>query len=202
MPQRYASYNLLEYLGQSNILTAEFLASVDPRRPQQLLADAHAPFAQASLINQMLGIDLRFTLADGDLPKVRHMCELADVDVAFPMLDERVIEFSGRLASDMKLRGTTLRWFFKQALADFLPQEVITKQKHGFGLPVGAWLVGHKPLFDLAADSMGLLRARGVVQPRFIDELLGKRLREHPAYFGTMAWVLMMLGLWLESRKV
>jgi len=40
------------------------------------------------------------------------------------------------------------------------------------------------------------------VQPRFIDELLTTRLREHPAYFGTMVWVLMMLGLWLESRKL
>jgi asparagine synthase (glutamine-hydrolysing) len=202
MPQRYASYNLLMYLGQANVFTPEFLASVDPEHPQKLLAEAHAPYAGASLINQMLGIDLRFILADGDLPKVTHMCELAGVDVAFPMLDERVIEFSQRLAADLKLRGTTLRWFFKQALSDFLPPAVITKQKHGFGLPVGEWLIGHKPLFDLAADSIGTLRQRGIVQPRFIDELLATRLREHPAYFGTMVWVLMMLGLWLESRKL
>jgi asparagine synthase (glutamine-hydrolysing) len=202
MPQRYASYNLLMYLGHENIFTPEFLASIDPDHPQALLAQAHAPYADASLINQMLGIDLRFTLADGDLPKVTHMCELAGVDVAFPMLDDRVVDFSQRLASDLKLRGTTLRWFFKQALKDFLPPAVITKQKHGFGLPVGAWLVGHQPLFDLAADSIGTLRQRGIVQPRFIDELLGTRLREHPAYFGTMVWVLMMLGLWLDARKV
>ena len=29
---------------------------------------------------------------------------------------------------------------------------------------------------------------------------LGTRLREHPKYFGGMVWVLMMLGLWLDSR--
>lgn len=202
MPERYASYNLLMYLGHSKVFTPDFLASVDTNHPHELLAEAHAPYADASLINQMLGIDLRFILADGDLPKVTHMCQLAGVDVAFPILDERVIHFSQKLASDLKLRGTTLRWFFKQALSDFLPPAVITKQKHGFGLPVGAWLVGHRPLFDLAADSIGLLRQRGIVQSSFIDELLGARLREHPAYFGTMAWVLMMLGLWLDSRKL
>lgn len=202
MPQRYSSYNLLMYLGHSNVFAPEFLASIDTEHPQKLLADAHAPYAEASLINQMMGIDLRFILADGDLPKVTHMCELAGIDVAFPILDDRVIEFSQHLESDLKLRGTTLRWFFKQALSDFLPPAVITKKKHGFGLPVGAWLVGHKPLFDLAADSIGLLRQRGIVQPRFIDEILGTRLREHPAYFGTMVWVLMMLGLWLDSRKL
>ena len=202
MPQRYASNNLLMYLGHENVFTPEFLASIDAEHPRKLLAEAHAPHADASLINQMLGIDLRFILADGDLPKVTHMCELAGIDVAFPLLDERVVEFSQRLAADLKLRGTTLRWFFKQALSDFLPPAVITKQKQGFGLPVGEWLIGHRPLFDLAADSIGTLRHRGIVQPRFIDELLATRLREHPAYFGTMVWVLMMLGLWLDSRKL
>jgi asparagine synthase (glutamine-hydrolysing) len=201
MPQRYASYNLLMYLGNDNVFTPEFLAEVDIAHPQHLLAEAHAPFADASLVNQMLGIDLRFTLADGDLPKVTHMCELAGMDVAYPFLDDRVVAFSGRLTARQKLRGTTLRWFFKRALRDFLPPAVLTKQKHGFGLPVGSWLVGHQPLFDLAADSIGGLRHRRIVKPQFIDELLGTRLREHPAYFGTMAWVLMMLGLWLDSRK-
>lgn len=202
MPQRYTSYNLLMFLGNANVFSPDFLASIDAEHPQRLLADAHAPFANASLINQMQGIDMRFTLADGDLPKVTHMCELAGVDVAFPMLDERVIEFSERLGSDLKLRGTHLRWFFKQALNDFLPPAVIAKHKHGFGLPVGEWLIGHQPLFDLAADSIGLLRHRGIVEPRFIDDLLDTKLREHPAYFGTMVWVLMMLGLWLDSRKL
>ena len=148
----------------------------------------------------MLGIDLRFTLADSDLPKVTRMCELAGVDVAFPMLDERVVEFSALLAPDMKLRGTKLRWFFKEALRDFLPPEVLSKEKHGFGLPVGAWLVGHKPLLDLATESIRSLARHDIVQPRFVDELLGSRLQEHPGYFGNMVWVLMMLGLWLDSR--
>jgi len=202
MPQRYASYNLLDHLGETNVFAAEFLATVDRAHPQALLAEAHAPYAHASLINQMLGIDLRFILADGDLPKVTHMCELAGIDVAFPLLDDRVIDFSQGLAADLKLRGTQLRWFFKQALSDFLPPEIITKQKHGFGLPVGDWLVGHAPLRELARDSVGLLRQRGLVQPGFIDELFGARLQEHRAYFGTMIWVLMMLGLWLDSRRL
>jgi len=202
MPQRYASASQLTHLGVGNVFTAEFLAGVDANHPGRLLEEAHAPHAHASLVNQMLGIDMRFILADGDLPKVTRMCELAGVDVAFPLLDDRLLEFSRHLPSNLKLRGSTLRWFFKKALSDFLPPAVITKQKHGFGLPVGTWLTGHKPLFDLAGDSISSLRHRGIVQPRFIDELLGSRLREHPAYFGNMAWVLMMLGIWLDSRKL
>lgn len=202
MPLRYESTNLLEHLGHRTVFTPTFLAGVDPLHPRALMHDAHAPHAQASLINQMLAIDIRFILADGDLPKVSHMCELAGVDVAYPLLDDRLVTFSEKLTAPMKLRGTYLRWFFKQALTDFLPPEVIAKQKHGFGLPVGAWLTGHKPLTDLAGDSIALLRQRGIVEPRFIDELLTKKVHEHPAYYGTMVWILMMLGIWLDSRKL
>jgi asparagine synthase (glutamine-hydrolysing) len=201
MPWRYESYNLLNYLGVENVLTPEFIGAIDREHPHQLLSEAHAPYVTCSLINQMLGIDLRFTLADGDLPKVTRMCELAGIDVTFPLLDDRLIDFSASLPPDMKLRGTRLRWFFKEALRDFLPPEVLSKRKHGFGLPVGAWLLDHKPLFNLAAESIHSLRPHGIVQSTFVDELLGPRLREHSKFFGTMVWILMMLGLWFDSRR-
>ena len=165
MPQRYASHNLLAHLGNPNVFAPEFLASVDADHPRKLLVEAHAPYAGASLINQMLGIDLRFILADGDLPKVTHMCELAGVDVAFPLLDDRVIEFSQRLPSDMKLRGTHVALVL-QARAARLPAAggASRSRNTASGCRSGAWLVGHQPLFDLAADSIGMLRQRGIVQ--------------------------------------
>ena len=173
---------------------------MDRGSPASLMVDAHKNFSRASLINQMLGIDLKITLADNDLPKVMRMCELAGVEVTFPLLDESVVEFSAQLPANLKLHGTQLRYFFKEALRDFLPAEILTKQKHGFGLPVGAWLTTHPQLMALNRDSLSSLKARGIVAPTFIDKLLGEHLHEHAAYFGTMAWVLMMLELWLQKH--
>jgi asparagine synthase (glutamine-hydrolysing) len=202
MPLRYESYNLLQHLGASEVLEHDFLARVDTEHPRRLLMQAHEPYAGASLVNQMLGIDLRFILADTDLPKVTRMCNLAGIDVTFPLLDDRLADFARVLPSDLKLKGTQLRWFFKRALADFLPQEIIKKQKHGFGLPVGHWLIEHKPLRDLSLDAIALLRPRGIVRPQFVDDLLHSKLPQHPGYYGTMVWLLTMLGLWLDSRKL
>jgi asparagine synthase (glutamine-hydrolysing) len=120
--------------------------------------------------------------------------------VAFPMLHEDVIDFSLQLAPHHKLRGTHLRYFFKKALADFLPAETIAKEKHGFGLPVGAWLRSHGELRALAADNLGTLRGRGIVRGDFIDRLLDEHLAVHAAYYGTMVWVLMMLELWFQQH--
>jgi asparagine synthase (glutamine-hydrolysing) len=200
MPERYESYNLLERLGPQNVFDRSFLAQVDADAPLRRMRDVYRDVDAESLINRMLGLDFRFTLADNDLPKVTRMCELAGVDVAFPMLHEDVIDFSLRLPPDLKLRGTRLRHFFKEALSDFLPAEIIDKQKHGFGLPVGAWLQSDPQLRALASDSLVTLRGRGFVRAEFVDRLLDDHLASHAGYYGTMVWVLMMLELWFQRH--
>jgi asparagine synthase (glutamine-hydrolysing) len=198
MPARLESYNLVERLGATRIFNGEFLTATDPGAPLRQLAETYGRAHARSLINLMLALDLKYTLADNDLPKVTRMCDLAGVDCSFPFLDERVVAFSAQLAPELKLKGTQLRYFFKKALRDFLPKEVIAKSKHGFGLPFGVWLEKHRPLRELAMDSLTDLKRRGIVRPDFIDELTSTLLANHPSYYGVMIWVLMMLEQWLK----
>ncbi|HET6757428.1 MAG TPA: asparagine synthase-related protein, partial [Burkholderiales bacterium] len=113
MPARLETYNLLEHFGAEQVFTADFLASVDTHQPLALLESAYYGTNAQSLINRMLALDFKFTLADNDLPKVIRSCELAAVDVRFPMLADSVVAFSSTLAPELKLKGTKLRWFFK-----------------------------------------------------------------------------------------
>ncbi|MDN5850060.1 MAG: asparagine synthase C-terminal domain-containing protein, partial [Nitrococcus sp.] len=194
------AYNLVERMGAERMLSAEFLATVDRDEPVRLIAEAMAADGAQSYVNRMLARDLRFTLADDDLIKVRGACALAGVDCAFPMLDDDLLRFSLRLPPSWKLRRTRLRPFFKEALRDFLPQAVLTKEKHGFGLPFGVWLAQDRRLRELAGDSLMGLKSRDILRTDFLDALLDRWLPEHPAYYGTLVWVLMMLEQWFESR--
>jgi asparagine synthase (glutamine-hydrolysing) len=202
MPARYDNYNLLERLGADNVFTAEFLRTIDTNKPRTQMAHAYDEASAETLINRMLAFDLRFTLADNDLPKVIRSCELAQVDVQFPLLDDAVVAFSASLAPKLKLKGTQLRYFFREALRGFLPDAIIKKKKHGFGLPFGPWLQTHKGLQQLVGDSLHDLKQRHIVRAEFIDELMSKRLAEHPAYYGTMPWILMMLEQWYQQHPV
>jgi len=200
MPARTETYNLLGRYGHAEVFTQEFLASVNYGQPIELLNIGYNNTHTQNLINRMLNLDLKFTLADNDLPKVVKSCELAGMEVAFPFLDDQVVAFSARLEPNLKLKRTKLRYFFKKALRDFLPNEIITKQKHGFGLPFGVWLQNNKPLQALAADSLIDLRSRNIIRAEFINKLLGQHMKEHASYHGTMVWVLMMLEQWFKQR--
>jgi asparagine synthase (glutamine-hydrolysing) len=201
MPDRMQSYNLLDRLGLADVLTPRFLAVVDTGAPREHQRATWTAGPQgASLVNQMLAFDWRYTLAENDLPKVVGTTGLAGIDVSFPLLDTRLLDFSLKLPTSYKLRGLKLRWFFKEALRGLLPDEILTKKKHGFGLPFGPWAVKDAALNALAAESLRSVAARGIVRAEFVDSLLNHRLKEHAGYYGEMVWILMMLEQWLRRH--
>ena len=200
LPDRTEMYNLLLRLGTADVLTADFLAQVDQRNPLQMQQATWRAAHADTLVNKMLAFDWRYTLAENDLPKVCGTTRLADIAVGFPFLDQRLLEFSLRLPPDHKLKGLKLRWFFKEALRGFLPDEIISKRKQGFGLPFGVWACRDPKLRQLAADSLASLRGRNIVKVGFLDRLMSTLLPEHPGYYGEMVWILMMLEQWLQQH--
>jgi asparagine synthase (glutamine-hydrolysing) len=201
MPDRLQTYNLLNSLGTRTVFTDDFLQGVDAAAPARQQREVWAQAATGNLVNRMLAFDWRYTLAETDLPKVCATAQLANVSVGFPMLDPRLLAYALRMPPDFKLKGLRLRWFFKEALRGFLPDETITKKKQGFGLPFGVWTTRHDALRRLASDSLGSLATRGIVRPEFIKELLDVRLASHPGYYGEMIWILMMLEQWLQAHQ-
>lgn len=199
MPERLETYNLLMRIGPATVLTPEFLAAVDFSAPTALMRTTYEAVQADSLIDRMLGFDHKFTLADNDLPKVSRTCDLAGIDVTFPLLDDDLVAFSATLRPELKLKGFKLRYFFKQALRDFLPPVVITKKKQGFGMPFGVWLDGHVRLREFVRENLEGLRGRGIVRSQFIDDLYARYLPEHPHYYGGMVWLLLMLEQWYRS---
>lgn len=200
-PDRLQMYNLLLRLGVENVFTPDFLAQVDTADPLRQQREVWNHVQRASTLNRMLAYDWRYTLAEADLPKVCGSTSLAGVSVGFPFLDPALVDFSLRLPSEYKLKGLKLRWFFKEALRGFLPDEILTKKKQGFGLPFGVWATRHEGLKRFATDSLHGLAERGIVNRDFTRQLVDQRLPEHPGYYGEMVWVLMMLEQWMRRSS-
>lgn len=200
LPDRLQMYNLLLRLGAADVLEPEFLASIDQDEPFAAQRRVWQTVEGGGLINHMLALDWKYTLADNDLPKVIGTTQLAGVAVDFPLLSDELLQFSLSIPPEWKVKGVTLRWFFKEALRGFLPDEIITKKKHGFGLPFGVWACQHEGLRDMARTALGSFRQRGIVRAGFIDTLINTHLPAHPGYYGEMVWILMMMEFWMQSH--
>ena len=202
LPERLMRWNLLEVISPGSFLSPAVLAEVDQAAPLDHLRRCYAAAAGHDGVDRMLRLDWRLTLADNDLPKVTRTCALAGIKVRFPMLDPAVVALAAQLPSAAKVGLRGLRPFYRRTFARFLPPGSLDKSKQGFGMPVGNWLASHPALRAYAAEELRWLEQLGVLRSGFRAELLGPQLKAHPAYFGTLAWVLMTLSLWLRQTRV
>lgn len=197
-PDRFFSYNPVAALGVENIFSPDFL---DQARGHDLnlwareLWEAAAP---ASELSRQLYLDMKFTITDNDLRKVTGMTEKAGMRVAYPLLDHRLVEFAAGLPDRLKVRGGRLRYAFKESLRGFLPPEIIAKQKHGFGLPIGVWIRTQKPIADFVADAL-LGPSCGIrpwLREGFLEEIFQLHRDSGATFYGDVIWHLLQLELW------
>ena len=204
-PRRFFSYDLLLTEPLSALLTADFLASVQPGR---LLAAAEDYFdrlpPETSELNRLLYLDLKLAIADNDLRKVSGMAELAGIEVRYPLLDARLAEFSGRIPTKLKLRGLEKRYLFKRALAGFLPPAILNKPKHGFGAPVAVWMRSDARWRDFVGDLLHDTRARqrGYINPTVLDHFWKQLNNGSAAFYGDSLWPWLMLELWHRRHRI
>lgn len=200
LPDRLDTYAFLERHDPVEVFSPDFLAQVNTAEPLALKRAAFFAPDSASDLNRMLYLDWHFTLHDNDLVKVNTACRLAGVEVAYPLLDDNLVALSCRIPSAQKLRGSTLRWFYKQATRGLLPDVILHKKKHGFGLPFGVWTRSDPRLLAITDDALESMKQRGWFQPAFLDRVRQLHREAHASYYGEMVWILTMLELWLRAN--
>jgi asparagine synthase (glutamine-hydrolysing) len=206
-PERIFSYGLFQSLPAQEIFTSEFLA-VAPSNSWMNIISAHFHRTRASSeLNRLMYMDLKLILADNDLRKVSGTAELAGVNVRYPLLDDQLAELSSRIPTRLKIKGSEKRYIFKQAMKPLLPERVLYKTKHGFGVPLALWFLQEPKLNALMQDVLRdpRTRQRGYFRPEFIDRLTELHAKDHAAYYGEVIWYLVALELWhrqhLESSR-
>jgi asparagine synthase (glutamine-hydrolysing) len=142
-------------------------------------------------------IDLMMAIADNDLVKVAQTAKATGISVMYPYLDVDLVNLTGRLPAEWKVRKRTKRYLFKKAMQDVLPPEILAKRKQGFGLPVGMWFRANQQFFELLADTVLSRRAseRGYFNPGFVEQLVNRH--RSGAWDHTQElWLLLVLELW------
>lgn len=201
MPQRLETYNYLHRTPLSEIFTDDFLAQINPELPIHNLQQTYQRGPTEDFVKNMLFLDNKFTLADNDLRKVNRMCEMAGVEVYYPMLQENLLDFAASVPSGWLMEGFELRSFYREGMRGFLAKETLAKSKKGFGLPFGVWMQTDKDLQDFALANLEAFSHRGILNPEWNSQLISLHKQGHAAYYGAMIWILILLEQWLSAHS-
>jgi asparagine synthase (glutamine-hydrolysing) len=202
--KRIHAYDLSYYLGSaSGIFSPEFMRAGPYLMPHQIAERIVANAETQDELDKFLYHDLKNTLMDNDLRKVNTVTELAGIRVRYPLLDQDVVEYTGRIPTGLKVKDKALRYLYKQAFKDFLPQEIIHKTKHGFGIPVVRWMMRPGRLNEMLKDALfdGKLAQRGLFKKGFVESLYKRAEQDKSTYFGSYLYYTFFLELWLREHQ-
>ncbi|HWQ35061.1 MAG TPA: asparagine synthase (glutamine-hydrolyzing) [Blastocatellia bacterium] len=149
-------------------------------------------------LDRLLCLDSKTYLPGDILTKVDRMSMAHSVEARAPLLDHKLIEFALTIPASLKLRGTTTKYIFKQAVADLIPRELLNRPKQGFDVPISHWF--RHELRDLLHTTLTerRTRQRGWFNQRAVETLIAEHQRGRRNNARHL-WGLLMLELWQRS---
>jgi asparagine synthase (glutamine-hydrolysing) len=153
------------------------------------------------LVNRYLFADQHYYLPDDILYKCDRMSMAHSLEVRPPFLDHRIVEFAGRMPSDMKVRGRTTKYILRALVKDKLPPSILQRRKEGLDIPAHGWLRG--PLRPLVEDALGResVRNAGLFSPLVIESLKQRHFSRQEN-LGYHLWGLITLHLWMRRWNI
>jgi asparagine synthase (glutamine-hydrolysing) len=151
-----------------------------------------------NLAARLMYRDMAGYLPGDILVKVDRASMAVSLEARCPLLDHRVVEFAWRLPTTIKVRNGKGKWLLRRVLRRYLPEALFERPKHGFDVPIGAWLKG--PLRDWAEELLAEPRLRregfvdaDAVQGCWQEHLSGRRDRAYEL------WAILMVEAWLSA---
>jgi asparagine synthase (glutamine-hydrolysing) len=133
------------------------------------------------------------------LAKVDRATMAVSLEARVPLLDPRIIAFAARLPLSLKVRDGTGKWLLRQLAYRYVPRRLLDRPKHGFNVPISAWLRGPLRAWAEALLDHDRLRREGYLAPvpvreRWRDLLHGRSNRNYEV------WTVLMFQAWLEAQ--
>jgi asparagine synthase (glutamine-hydrolysing) len=148
-------------------------------------------------LSALQALDLKTYLPLDILTKVDRMSMAHSLEVRPALLDHKLLEFVATIPPEMLVHRGERKHIFKTAMRGLLPQEILSRPKQGFAVPLGRWFRGKLEGYvrDLLLSPRA--RQRGIIQPAYVERLLslhsrGKELDLH-------LWTLISFELWCRT---
>ena len=159
----------------------------------------YSKMGDRDLLDQLLYVDSKLSLADQLLMKVDKTTMAASLEARCPLLDQELVEYAAALPSSLKLTASGgAKQVLRHALRGLVPDDVLDRPKHGFDVPLETWLLRDLQGFvddGLLADSAPIGRYVDLGEVR----TLWSRFRKHrDMRFCKQIWRLLNLAVWHE----
>jgi len=217
IPQRIAGKGLSYLLSQNREFAAAFLSFWTKEERKKLLLDGHAiNYAKGSerfkeqllkdeptneFISNLQFLDLRTFLVDDVLTKVDRSSMMNSLEVRVPLLDHKFAELTFKIPSNLKLKGNSGKFIFKESMKPHLPKSILNHPKQGFSIPINDWF--KEDLKEYVHDT---LLASNSYSSKFLNQKFIKKTiasqQKGMRDLSSKIWSLIFFEEWLKQNNL
>jgi asparagine synthase (glutamine-hydrolysing) len=192
----FDNFAVFPRLDQQQLLTRETIdrmGDIDPYAGvRRVLSETDAQ----SLLDRLLYADIKTYLHEL-LMKQDQMSMAASLESRVPFLDHKLVEFTSSLPERLKLNRWTTKYVLRQSMKGVLPEQILTRPKMGFPVPIGAWFRGpYAQVLDEYVLSSRALE-RGIFNAETVRTLVNEHQRG-AANHTERLWSLVNLEMWFR----
>jgi len=180
------------------LLSPQIWHEAGPLSPYREAYDWLAEWKPTNASDVATGLDLLFYLAEDNLVQADRASMSTALEVRAPFLDRALAEYALGLPAAQRRGVWRTKPLLRRAARALLPDAIVQRPKHGFGVPMGPWLRGD--LRGLARDLLDStrLKRQGIFNPSYISELLQRHL-DGIGNHAKEIWTVLMFQLWAEA---
>ena len=179
------------------LYTDDFMQQLPGDDPFEFLESVWSQSAGRDVVTRASTSDILSYLPCDLCTKVDIASMAHGLEVRQPLLDHRVVEFAASLPVNLKFRGRRGKLLLQDTFSNMIPKSIFTRQKMGFGMPIGAWFRNElKPMVHET-----LLADDAKIAPFFRHESIARLVRSHEQSeqnHGYRLWNLLILETWLR----
>lgn len=151
-------------------------------------------------LNDILFADTQMVLPNDMLTKVDLMSMANSLEVRVPLLDYTVVDFAFSLPVAFKIDGQQGKKILKDAFRKDLPDEIFTRPKHGFEVPLLKWMkTGLRSLIEEELLSKKFIEEQNIFNPAQIESLKQKLFSNNPGDAHATVWGLLVFQYWYKK---
>jgi asparagine synthase (glutamine-hydrolysing) len=152
-------------------------------------------------LNSLLYTDVKLVLQNDMLVKTDLMSMANSLEVRVPFLDHRMVDFLFSLPFEYKIGMGQQKKILRDAVSHLLPQEVITRKKQGFEVPLLKWF---KTELRGSIESLWLsddyIESQGIFDVKQIRILKKKLHSSNPQDVVAQIWGLIAFQHWYKRN--
>jgi asparagine synthase (glutamine-hydrolysing) len=175
----------------NDLLIASNEQTIFQERKSEILKELDTGF------NSVLKTDFKLVLQNDMLVKTDMMSMANGLELRNPFLDYRLVNYVFSLPEEYKINRNTRKRILKDAYADLLPPEILSRKKQGFEVPLLNWFRTDLKtmIFDeLLSDSF--LENQGIFRISEVNKLKEKIVSANPGEAVARIWALVVFQFW------